>query len=105
MYTSGEYTANDYLFSLWSSGPWPELNPVTAHSWADPAQTQPSPQGLTALRQAHGVAEEHTQGEVRRPVEGQCSVTLQKYLRNSLTFWEVCFLWGLDSTADICEHY
>lgn len=59
------------LPSLCHSGPRSELHSVTAHGRADPAQTQPSPQGPSALRQTHGVAEEHTQGEVRGPVQGQ----------------------------------
>lgn len=57
--------------SLCHSGSRPELHPVAAHGWADPAQTQPAPQGPAALRQTHGVAEEHPQGEVRGPVQGQ----------------------------------
>lgn len=46
---STEYIVN-YLFSLCHSGPRPELHPVTAHNRPDPTQTQPAPQGPTALR-------------------------------------------------------
>lgn len=56
-------------------GSRPELHALPAHCRADPAQTQPPAQGPAALRQAHGVAEEHPEGEVRGPVQGQCSVT------------------------------
>lgn len=62
-------------FSLFSPppvppGPRPELHAVPAHG-DEPAQTQPPPPGPAALRQAHGVAEEHPPGEVRGPVQGQ----------------------------------
>lgn len=47
-----------------SSGSRSKLHVVTEHGRAEPAQTQPPPQGPVALRQADGVAEEHPAGEV-----------------------------------------
>lgn len=59
------------LLSLCCSGPRPELHAVAAHRRADPAQTQSTAPGPAALRQAHGVAEEHPQGEIRGALPGR----------------------------------
>jgi len=53
-------------------GTWSELHTVPAHSWPDTTQTQPSAQRPAQICQTDGVAEEHPEGEIWGPLQGEC---------------------------------